>query len=481
MAQTVTTKSKVFISYSWTSIKHEDWVLELAQRLMSDGVEVVFDKWDLKEGQDIYVFMESMVTSPEIDKVLIICDSGYKAKANERAGGVGTETQIISSQVYHDVGQEKFIPIVAERNEEGQHYIPTYIETRKYIDLSNDEMMAQNYESLLRNLYNRPQYRKPQVGKPPSFLFEDEAISTFKLQSILNQIKSNFLRNERIDVSLMEDFRQELLGLLPEFKIQSVPDPANIDDLILAKIDDMTIVRNTYVEFIEVISTITDSDYLIDLFEDLYNKYTEIKRSENQYYDTQFDHFRFFLREVFLYTVMIFLSKSSFETLGEFLKARFFIRDAHKEDLENNTFVMFDCYLRSLDEIRNNKLPQKYLSVTADMLVKRANLKYSKEDIVEADYLLYYISEINKTDSYQNQWFPRTYVYGTYQKSKLLQKLISRRHFEKVKYLFGAQTISRLKEIFNTLENPYSRGYGSFNLVYDIKSHINPEDIGKYE
>ena len=36
---------KVFISYSWTK---SELVLQVANRLMSHGVEVVLDKWDLK-------------------------------------------------------------------------------------------------------------------------------------------------------------------------------------------------------------------------------------------------------------------------------------------------------------------------------------------------------------------------------------------------------------------------------------------------
>lgn len=46
---------KIFISYSWSS---DALVLELAQRSVSHGVDVVLDKWDLKEGQDKYAFME---------------------------------------------------------------------------------------------------------------------------------------------------------------------------------------------------------------------------------------------------------------------------------------------------------------------------------------------------------------------------------------------------------------------------------------
>lgn len=40
---------KVFISYSWSS---DELVLDLAKRLVAHGVDVVLDKWDLKEGND---------------------------------------------------------------------------------------------------------------------------------------------------------------------------------------------------------------------------------------------------------------------------------------------------------------------------------------------------------------------------------------------------------------------------------------------
>jgi len=62
---TSSNKPKVFISYSWTSEPHKEWVRGLAERLSSDGVEVILDRWDLKPGHDINVFMEQMVTEPD--------------------------------------------------------------------------------------------------------------------------------------------------------------------------------------------------------------------------------------------------------------------------------------------------------------------------------------------------------------------------------------------------------------------------------
>ena len=80
---------KVFISYSWTSPQHEQWVLDLAERLFGDGIITVLDKLDLKEGQDKHVFMEQMVNDVSIKKVLVVCDRVYQMKDDGRRNKKG--------------------------------------------------------------------------------------------------------------------------------------------------------------------------------------------------------------------------------------------------------------------------------------------------------------------------------------------------------------------------------------------------------
>src|SRR5438046_544322 len=121
---------KVFISYSWSSPEHEAWVLEFASSLVESGVDVVLDKGDLKEGHDKFAFMERMVTDAEITKVLVVCDRGYAEKADIRKSGVGTESQIISAEVYAKADQSKFVPIVTELDEAGKAALPTYLRGR---------------------------------------------------------------------------------------------------------------------------------------------------------------------------------------------------------------------------------------------------------------------------------------------------------------------------------------------------------------
>ncbi len=105
---------KAFISYSWSSDTHADWVLDLATQLRENGVDVTIDKWDLKEGHDAIAFMERMVTDPEITKVIVILDRVYAEKANSRKGGVGAETQIISPELYQKTDQSKFVGVISE-------------------------------------------------------------------------------------------------------------------------------------------------------------------------------------------------------------------------------------------------------------------------------------------------------------------------------------------------------------------------------
>ncbi|MDA3904624.1 MAG: toll/interleukin-1 receptor domain-containing protein [Bacteroidales bacterium] len=69
---------KIFISYSWGNKEHQDWIVNLGTRLMDDTVDVVLDKWSLKDGYDIHSFMEEMVKAEDIFRVLIVSDLKYR-------------------------------------------------------------------------------------------------------------------------------------------------------------------------------------------------------------------------------------------------------------------------------------------------------------------------------------------------------------------------------------------------------------------
>lgn len=135
-------RKKVFISYGWDSDEHRDWVKELADRL-SEHFDVTIDaKSPL--GTELNLFMEQMISNA--DRVLLILTPIYKNKADNRQNGVGYESVLISSELYHNQASTKFIPIIRVGSVEESY--PRYLGNRKGVFMTeNDE-----YESVLANL-----------------------------------------------------------------------------------------------------------------------------------------------------------------------------------------------------------------------------------------------------------------------------------------------------------------------------------------
>lgn len=166
---------RVFISYSWDI---QDRAFELANRLRSDGIEVVMDD-ELMGGNDMHAFMERSVRDPTITNVLVLCNKTYAEKADGRVGGVGEETQIITPEVYGQADQSKFIPVIMELSDPaGQISVPIYMRGKKYYNLADTDGAQEEYRKLVCQLYGVPANVKSPLGQVPSFV--TEAISALK-------------------------------------------------------------------------------------------------------------------------------------------------------------------------------------------------------------------------------------------------------------------------------------------------------------
>ena len=180
---------KVFISYAWGDDAYQKKVMALAGALVGDGVEVLFDKWSLQEGNDTYSFMEKAVNDESVSNVLILLDPIYEKRANAREGGVGTETQIISPEIYNNVDQTKFLPIIFEKGTEGSIPKPSFLKGALHFDMSSEESYDSEYKRLVKRLYGVEIYKKPDLGKRP--IWVDEQIDVIEPKQITkyNEIK----------------------------------------------------------------------------------------------------------------------------------------------------------------------------------------------------------------------------------------------------------------------------------------------------
>lgn len=149
----------VFISYSWDSDEHKSWVKELADTLLSEGVAVKIDQYDLLPGERLTTFMEKSIT--ECDKVLIICTPKYKEKADDRLAGVGYESNIITADILQKHNDLKYIPVV--RSGDFDSSMPTYMLGKLAVDLrENNKSYADSFQDLLASIKGKK--KKPSIS-----------------------------------------------------------------------------------------------------------------------------------------------------------------------------------------------------------------------------------------------------------------------------------------------------------------------------
>ena len=394
---------KIFISYSWSS---DALVLDLANRLVSHGVDVVLDKWDLKEGNDKYEFMERCVNDSSITKVLIICDKAYAQKANDRTGGVGDETVIISSEVYGNARQEKFIPIIAERDEEGKEYVPTYIKTRIYIDLSDPEKYEVEYEKLLRNIYEKPQFVKPKLGKKPEWL-EEEKANFFPVKDLIRQIRGSNTPVKRRNC--IARFQEAYIEALRSYYICGVKPEEAFNNFLNTKP-----LRDIYLDFVETVAETEDNyaEVLAEAFEYLYNKLSCIKTFDpqaNYAYEDDLDVYKTLLWELFICVIAYLRHVKDYAAINVLITYTYFlennlfggaIKQANYTTFRHHSVVIEDRY-KPKSEMKN-----KYTLVGDVVCNQREKLPiYTTEAIAEADLFLYQVCNAYDLVEDEQAWY----------------------------------------------------------------------------
>lgn len=405
---------KLFISYSWSSPEHEQWVLDLATELRESGIDVILDKWDLKEGHDAHAFMEKMVTDPAIGKVAIICDKIYSDKANDRSGGVGTETQIITPEIYNEQAQNKFVAVVAQKDANGKAYLPAYYKSRIYIDLSGQDSYSSNFEQLLRWVFDKPLYVKPELGQRPAFLSESATLSlgtSAKFRRALDSIKVNKDYAGGAISEYLDTFAQNL----EQFRITDKS--AELDDKIVENLEQFLPYRNEIIELFLAIaqyrSTPESMQQLHRFFETLI-QYMFPKEDVRSWSECDFDNLKFIIHEMFLYCITCLLKYERYDFVAYMLGQQFYVQ--RNADYGRDTMVSFRIfrqYLKSL-ELRNKRLELRRLSVRSDLLEQRSKSSgIPFRQLMQADFIIFIRDCFDSlVEGRRQDWWPETLLYA---------------------------------------------------------------------
>lgn len=442
---------KVFISYSWSSPEHQQWVVDLATQLRENGVDAILDKWDLKEGHDSIVFMERMVTDPGVQKVIIVSDRLYAERANDRRGGVGTETQIISPQIYAKADQDKFVAVVSEVDTDGKAFLPAYYGSRIYINLSREDIYPENFEQLVRWIYGKPLFPKPPVGKPPVYI--DETTALLPTRSRAARTIDLLQKGSPLAEASLREYLETLSGGFENLRIDMSSEHDPFDDAVVESIEAFLPYRDEFVRVITALarSGVTESQaILLKRFFEIVLTYCYPKRDMQTYSNDWFDNFKFIVHELFLYTAAVLLQYERFSALDHIITGGFYLGSL-QEFLNDPVqgLAILDQSVGSL-EVRKRRLSLNRVSLHADFLNDRAKIAgVDFEEIMQADFILF-MREANdalKRDTH-NRWHPDTLVFSgrRFAPYPVFARARSARYFEKIKGLLGVQSVADLNK-----------------------------------
>ena len=470
-------KPKVFISYAWGTEKYRQKVLDFAKALKSDGVEVVIDLWSVVGGNDLYNYMEQSVKNGTITNVLILLDPNYAEKADKKEGGVGTETQIISPEVYGDALQDKFIPIIFERDGNGNICKPVFVKSLYYYDLSREETYDTEYKKLLKHLYGRKIYVEPELGSMPAWIDEEIEITSKKHSAF------DFLKENNIPSIKIEKFRKYLGDISEKILVYgATPSLPKEPEKYIAAYDTSKLIRSEYLNLIDYHHYIENGAELIgDFFEDTRNRLDDINTDGKEFACT-------FLHELFIYTVAIFIKQKDYAAAGYLLGRTYFITRYEPRGCGYEMFYSYS-YHSQMDQAIKTRDKKNYYSGTAVHWINNIDTSFcSKKEFILADEICSNYSIYGNDYIGRHPWFPITYIFDDEFNSVLKDiacRLLSREKLSQVLVLFNHETIETFTKKFFEVDMRIHGGdleyYGyndAFSNVPLLGRYIKIEEIG---
>jgi len=433
-----TTNPVVFISYAW-EIKPR--AQALANRLMSDGVEVVADFFEVKLGNNLTAFMQRLVNDQTIEKVLVLCDKTYQEKADGFKGGVGTEATIISPELYGKVNQTKFIGVVMERDSSGKPYLPTMLKPNLFVDLSDPDQELQEYRKLVKELWGVPVVQKPMLGERPKWI-DMPVVDTISIGRIGKSIALPLAGGAHTPSGVIK-LSHEIVRILNTLQ-------CNKDDKtdLLGLIAQTEPIRNQIIDYLDEYLQCEDCDGedVATMFESVWNGIVVKDGVSGRLANEYIEACQFLLWELFVCATALMVEYGRYGCLRRLLYRTYFVREM---GTENNTrphsYDVFRSHLRILeDDYRMRIKEHRPISYAGHLLVCR---EYGnvivKHKLVNADVMLAHLSVGGAAPF---GWYPVLAPWCSYAGNDLMWKrLVSRAFCAKILPLFDARGVNELR------------------------------------
>ena len=451
-------------------------MINLASRLREDGVDVILDKWDLKQGHDANQFMESMVTDPSVSKVMMICDRLYVEKANSRAGGVGIESQIISPELYGKGAQDKYAALMTDEDENGSAHVPIFYKRRIFVDFRSADKFEEKYEELLRWLVDKPQHVKPKLGTVPDSIIQAIPVAT-ATQSRARRSEDAIRQGSTSAAGLIREYGDALYEELKSFAPKEA-DGEPFDETVIIAVASMRPYLRQFTELVATVVRFSDDlrnwERVLGVLEQLG---TLMFRDPelSSWHSHQFDPYKILAHDAFLATIALALEEERFELVEAAIKKAYLIKDRNgAAGPATSNFTAFNQYIESL-EYRKQRLKLNRISLEAD-LMKQAHPNGSTPSfaaLMQADFILYTGVLKNQESS---SWYPFSLLYATNRFSPfpIFARSESATYFKRLAPMLGIADVEAFKQRVKALNenNKSARMFGHHGLPVSYLANV---------
>jgi hypothetical protein len=342
--------------------------------------------------------------------------------------------------------------------------------------MTSPEKEAENYETLIRALYEKPLYRKPTLGKPPEFLIEERQTS-IKTQGALRAVKDAVNASKPYVKTTIQEYFSQFADALEDFRVKG--NSVNSEEAIVGSINDFLTYRSNFVEFIEFLAKYTDTAQHIQEIRNFFenaSRYLHRPPNMNSWNDEWSSNYRFILYELFVYTAAILIKNDRLSSLNELLAQDYYVsRDGGGSEFKS--FAWFHGYTRIIQDFRSDRLQR--VSATTDLLKERAVIKsVSFEEFMQAEFILLVHSLMYPAG---HQWFPFSLLYASHgQTLPFFARGESKRHFEKIKTVFGISSKDEFLAKYNNGNAFFSLG-GVIRFSSNALFPISIPQLGGFE
>lgn len=156
---------KAFISYSWDSANHQEWVLNFANQLRKKGIDAEVDLFEIQlKSTHLYQMMVNKIR--DSDFIILVLTEKYAGKADKSAGGVGFESRLMLPLL---IGNPDKLIYIVRHEGAFEKVFPFQLKGQHAIDFSDESEFNEKLEELVYRIYGQRIYHKEPLGPIPEF------------------------------------------------------------------------------------------------------------------------------------------------------------------------------------------------------------------------------------------------------------------------------------------------------------------------